>query len=46
MEPPTDVRLADPLAVVDIPAFVREAGHRLLETAATGDGHRFLIERG
>ena len=36
----------DPLAVIDIPAFCTEAGHRLVETAAMSGGHRFLVERG
>ncbi|HHZ08380.1 MAG TPA: sulfurtransferase TusA family protein [Rhizobiales bacterium] len=36
----------DPLAVIDIPAFLIESGHRLLESAATERGHRFLVERG
>lgn len=36
----------DPLAVIDIPAFLAESGHRLVENAATGRGHRFLVERG
>lgn len=36
----------DPLAVIDIPAFCRDAGHRLIETEAGGGGHRFLVERG
>lgn len=36
----------DPLAVVDIPAFLTESGHRLVESAATERGHRFLVERG
>lgn len=36
----------DPLAVIDIPAFCNEAGHVLVESAASGDGHRFLVERG
>jgi len=35
----------DPLAVIDIPAFCAEAGHRLVETTAQDGGHRFLIER-
>ena len=35
----------DPLAVIDIPAFCTEAGHRLVETTARDGGHRFLIER-
>ncbi|CAM5405495.1 Sulfur carrier protein TusA [Mycolicibacterium aubagnense] len=36
----------DPLAVIDIPAFCSQSGHRLLETAAMPGGHRFLVERG
>lgn len=36
----------DPLAVIDIPAFCRENGHRLVESFAVEGGHRFLIERG
>ncbi len=36
----------DPLAVIDIPAFCNENGHLLVETEATSDGHRFLVERG
>ncbi|WP_379065940.1 sulfurtransferase TusA family protein [Mesorhizobium sp. UC22_110] len=36
----------DPLAVIDIPAFCSQSGHRLVETAAMPGGHRFLVERG
>jgi tRNA 2-thiouridine synthesizing protein A len=36
----------DPLAVIDIPAFCREAGHRLVADEAVEGGHRFLLERG
>lgn len=36
----------DPLAVIDIPAFCQEAGHRLVETRPVAGGHRFLVERG
>ncbi|MHA6642595.1 sulfurtransferase TusA family protein [Mesorhizobium sp. A623] len=36
----------DPLAVIDIPAFCTEDGHRLIETAALDGFHRFLVERG
>ncbi len=36
----------DPLAGVDIPAFVSEDGHKLVEAAAMDGGHRFLVERG
>lgn len=40
------VETNDPLAVIDIPAFCQEAGHRLVESSAVEGGHRFLIERG
>lgn len=40
------IETTDPLAGVDIPAFLAEAGHRLIETVATQDGYRFLAERG
>lgn len=40
------VETTDPLAVIDIPAFCAEGGHRLLDTEALEGGHRFLIERG
>jgi tRNA 2-thiouridine synthesizing protein A len=36
----------DPLAVVDIPAFCSNDGHRLVETITFDGGHRFLVERG
>jgi tRNA 2-thiouridine synthesizing protein A len=36
----------DPLATIDVPAFCAEEGHCLLERETTGDGHRFLVERG
>jgi tRNA 2-thiouridine synthesizing protein A len=36
----------DPLATLDIPAFCREDGHRLVETVADSGMHRFLVERG
>jgi tRNA 2-thiouridine synthesizing protein A len=36
----------DPLAVIDIPAFCKENGHRLVESLGAEGGHRFLIERG
>ncbi len=36
----------DPLATIDIPAFCTDAGHRLMAQEMTGDGHRFLVERG
>ena len=40
------VETTDPLAVIDIPAFCNDDGHRLLACDAVGTGHRFLIERG
>lgn len=36
----------DPLAVIDIPAFCTENGHRLVESETIAGGHRFLVERG
>ncbi len=39
------VETTDPLAVLDIPAFCTEDGHRLVSSEATAGGHRFLIER-
>jgi tRNA 2-thiouridine synthesizing protein A len=35
----------DPLAVIDIPAFCGESGHRLVETESQPGGHRFLVRR-
>ncbi|TWG49659.1 sulfurtransferase TusA family protein [Aminobacter sp. J44] len=40
------VETTDPLAVIDIPAFCHEAGHKLISSEQVdGAGHRFLIER-
>lgn len=39
------IETTDPLAVIDLPAFCAEHGHRILETAAVPGGHSFLIER-
>ncbi len=36
----------DPLAVIDVPAFCTENGHRLVKTQTVDYGHRFLVERG
>jgi tRNA 2-thiouridine synthesizing protein A len=36
----------DPLAVIDIPAFCQDNGHRLVESVGVEGGHRFLVERG
>ncbi len=40
------VETTDPLAVIDIPHFCTEYGHRLDRTETIDGGHRFLIERG
>ena len=39
------VETTDPLAVIDIPAFCNDSGHRLVASEAVPGGHRFLIER-
>jgi tRNA 2-thiouridine synthesizing protein A len=37
----------DPVAVIDIPHFCSEAGHRLVLTSETGDGAQlYVIEKG
>jgi tRNA 2-thiouridine synthesizing protein A len=36
----------DPLAVIDVPAFCAEAGHRLVTSEPAENGHRFLVARG
>ena len=36
----------DPLAVIDIPAFCQDNGHRLVASQSADGGHRFLVERG
>ncbi len=40
------VETTDPLAVIDIPAFCTDNGHRLIASETVTGGHRFLIERG
>ena len=40
------VETTDPLAVIDLPHFCREAGHTLFTTESVSGGHRFLIKRG
>lgn len=40
------VETSDPLAVIDIPNFVREKGHKLITSQAIDGGHRFLLQRG
>jgi tRNA 2-thiouridine synthesizing protein A len=39
-------KTTDPLAIIDIPAFCAEDGHRLVATEEQPGCHRFLIERG
>ncbi|MDF1599249.1 sulfurtransferase TusA family protein [Mesorhizobium sp. YIM 152430] len=40
------VETTDPLAALDIPAFCREDGHRLVTSTAVDGGHLFVIEKG
>ena len=40
------VETTDPLAAIDIPAFCKEDGHRLVAAVTVPGGHRFTIERG
>ena len=35
----------DPMARIDVPHFVREAGHRLVETQETDSGFSFLVRK-
>ncbi len=39
------VETTDPLAVIDLPHFCREAGHVLVKTESVAGGHRFLIAK-
>ena len=39
------VETTDPLAVIDVPAFCAEDGHRLVSSEAVEAGHRFTIEK-
>jgi tRNA 2-thiouridine synthesizing protein A len=36
----------DPMARIDVPLFVSENGHRLLDLSQSGEVLRFLIEKG
>jgi tRNA 2-thiouridine synthesizing protein A len=40
------VETTDPLAVIDIPHYCREDGHRLLDSSSVDGGHVFVIEKG
>ncbi|MBW3096546.1 sulfurtransferase TusA family protein [Pseudohoeflea coraliihabitans] len=39
------VETTDPLAVIDLPHFCQQEGHRLLESQPRAEGHAFLIEK-
>ena len=39
------IETTDPLALIDIPHFCREAGHQLLSSQSIEGGHAFLIEK-
>ena len=36
----------DPAALIDVPHFCAEAGHRLVEQKDRGDGQLYIIEKG
>lgn len=40
------IETTDSLAVIDIPHFCQENGHRLVASQTVSGGHRFTIERG
>ena len=40
------IETTDSLAVIDIPHFCQENGHRLVASETISGGHRFTIERG
>jgi tRNA 2-thiouridine synthesizing protein A len=40
------IETTDSLAVIDIPHFCQEYGHKLLSTQSLSGAHRFTIERG
>ena len=40
------IETTDSLAVIDIPHFCQEYGHRLVSSQSVQDGCRFTIERG
>ncbi len=39
------VETTDPMAVIDIPHFCNEEGHRLEQSEALAGGHRFVIRK-
>lgn len=40
------IETTDPLALIDVPAFCAESGHKLIRSESMEDGHRFLLEKG
>jgi tRNA 2-thiouridine synthesizing protein A len=40
------IETTDSLAVIDIPHFCQEHGHRIITSETVPGGHRFTIERG
>jgi tRNA 2-thiouridine synthesizing protein A len=40
------ITTTDPMAVIDLPHFCAEQGHRVIDSATTGTETRFVIERG
>lgn len=40
-----EIETTDPLAVIDIPHFCNEDGHRLEQAEPIAGGHRFLIRK-
>jgi tRNA 2-thiouridine synthesizing protein A len=41
-----EIETTDPLAVIDIPHFCAQDGHRLVASAPVAGGHSFVIENG
>ena len=41
-----EIETTDPLAVIDIPHFCGQDGHRLVASAPVQGGHSFVIEKG
>lgn len=40
------ITTTDPMAVIDLPHFCAEQGHRVIDTQETAGETRFVIERG
>jgi tRNA 2-thiouridine synthesizing protein A len=39
------IRTDDPAALIDVPHYCAESGHRCVDDAEDGDGHQFVIEK-